>query len=401
MSDVAHAFIESPQYRRGAMFINYDEWGGFFDHVKPRRVPDDRANRADLDNDWSITGFRVPAVAISPYTRARRGSGRVSHMTCTHESILKLISYRYGLGHLTKRHRYASNIGRSFDFSKRDFEPPELPDPAAIAAVPCSVGGSGRPKAHDLVAARDLGPARPARLRGPDGHLRLAVSLSRPRPAGLRGVAERKRAPERGPWFRKDVPPAIPAAGPSVLQPCEVLVMPIGRDWTYLNTGPVPWLRFSDGLRITWSRAVVWAHEPAARTVRAARRADGSLALSPDRVPRRLPAAPRRRVQRQVPRLPDADGDDLRPGLDPRPVHEPRERAPARAQLRARADHGRALGAAARGRRAPLAAQGDAAAVSRRADARLRVGDRRGRRRRDRPLAAAASGSRSTRACRR
>ena len=35
MSDVAHAFIESPQYRRGAMFINYDEWGGFFDHVAP------------------------------------------------------------------------------------------------------------------------------------------------------------------------------------------------------------------------------------------------------------------------------------------------------------------------------------------------------------------------------
>ena len=75
-------------------------------------------------------------------------------MTCTHESILKLISYRYGLGYLNKRHRYASNIGRSFDFSKRDFEPPELPDPAAIAAVPCSVGGSERPKEHDWSGSR-------------------------------------------------------------------------------------------------------------------------------------------------------------------------------------------------------------------------------------------------------
>ena len=45
MSDVAHAFIESPQYRRGAMFINYDEWGGFFDHVSPQHVPDERGNR--------------------------------------------------------------------------------------------------------------------------------------------------------------------------------------------------------------------------------------------------------------------------------------------------------------------------------------------------------------------
>ncbi|MFI5121269.1 MAG: alkaline phosphatase family protein [Vicinamibacteria bacterium] len=156
MSDVAHAFIESPQYRRGAMFINYDEWGGFFDHVRPRHLPDDRANRADLAEDWSITGFRVPAVAVSPFARAGK-RGRVSHMTCTHESILKLISYRYQLGFLTKRHRYASNIGRSFDFSKRDFEPPGLPDPAAIAAIPCTLGGSPRPKQHDLVQLESSG----------------------------------------------------------------------------------------------------------------------------------------------------------------------------------------------------------------------------------------------------
>ncbi len=159
MSDVAHAFIASPHYRRGAMFINYDEWGGFFDHVKPPHVPDDRGNLADLTNDWSLAGFRVPAVAISPYTRAkRRKGGRVSHMNCTHESILKLISYRYGLGTLNKRHRYASNIGRSFDFSKRSFDPPALPDPAAIAATPCALGGSGeRPKQHDLVGLETSG----------------------------------------------------------------------------------------------------------------------------------------------------------------------------------------------------------------------------------------------------
>jgi phospholipase C len=156
MSDVAHSFIGSPQYRRGAMFINYDEWGGFFDHVGPRFVPDDRTNLADLDNNWGMTGFRVPAVAISPYTRAGR-RGRVSHMTVTHESILKLISYRFGLGHLTKRHRYASNTGRSFDFSRRNFDPPELPDPAAIAATPCAGGGAGRPKEHDLVLLESSG----------------------------------------------------------------------------------------------------------------------------------------------------------------------------------------------------------------------------------------------------
>ena len=30
-----HAFMESPQWKRGALFIVYDEWGGFFDHVAP------------------------------------------------------------------------------------------------------------------------------------------------------------------------------------------------------------------------------------------------------------------------------------------------------------------------------------------------------------------------------
>jgi phospholipase C len=157
MSDVVHAFIESPQYRRGALFVNYDEWGGFFEHVKPHHVPDDRENRKDPENDWSLTGFRIPAVAVTPYARSKKG-GRVSHMTATHESILKLISYRYGLGYLNKRHRFASNIGRSFDFTKRDFEPPELPDPQAVASTPCSLqGGSARPKPHDLTLLETSG----------------------------------------------------------------------------------------------------------------------------------------------------------------------------------------------------------------------------------------------------
>src|SRR5688500_18198422 len=44
MSDVVHAFMESPQYRRGLLVVDYDEWGGFFDHVAPPRAPDQRAS---------------------------------------------------------------------------------------------------------------------------------------------------------------------------------------------------------------------------------------------------------------------------------------------------------------------------------------------------------------------
>ena len=68
MADVVNAFVRSPNYRRGALFVIYDEWGGFFDHVRPPRVPDDRAS-TDPNEDFGQMGFRVPAVAVSPYAR--------------------------------------------------------------------------------------------------------------------------------------------------------------------------------------------------------------------------------------------------------------------------------------------------------------------------------------------
>jgi phospholipase C len=155
MSDVVHAFMESPQYKRGVLFINYDEWGGFFDHVRPHFVPDDRQS-TDLYENWGMTGFRIPGVAVSPFTR----NGGVSHQPVTHESILKLISYRFGLGYLNKRHRYASNIGRSFHWKRHKTDPPKLPDPVAIASIPCSLQqsqGTLRPKPHDLVGLETSG----------------------------------------------------------------------------------------------------------------------------------------------------------------------------------------------------------------------------------------------------
>jgi phospholipase C len=153
-ADVVNAFAASANYRRGALFVIYDEWGGFFDHVRPRRVPDDRAS-ANLADDFGQLGFRVPAVAVSPYTRNRgvtqkgrfggwwfKPAWRVEHGTYAHESILSFISYRFGLGFLNKRHKYANNIGHSFDFwGKIDFEPAELPDPPTIVTQPCALGG--------------------------------------------------------------------------------------------------------------------------------------------------------------------------------------------------------------------------------------------------------------------
>jgi phospholipase C len=132
IADVVHAFMESPQFRRGALFIVYDEWGGFFDHVVPPRVPDLRTS-TDLDRDFGQMGFRIPAVVVSPYARR----GHVDHSIYGFESILKMIRYRYGLAPLTPRDLYTNNIAAAFDFEVPDFAPPPLPHPAEVIASAC------------------------------------------------------------------------------------------------------------------------------------------------------------------------------------------------------------------------------------------------------------------------
>jgi phospholipase C len=151
MTDVVHAFLESPQWKTGALFIVYDEWGGFFDHVAPPRVPDER-NDPDINKDFGLMGFRIPAVGISPYLRR----GHVAHTTYGFESIIKMIRYRFGIAPLNKRDAYARNIARSFDWeSKPRLELPDLPDPPEAVSVACPPSsqdeGVSRPAEHDMV----------------------------------------------------------------------------------------------------------------------------------------------------------------------------------------------------------------------------------------------------------
>jgi phospholipase C len=153
MSDVVHAFLESPQWKRGALFIVYDEWGGFFDHVDCPRVPDDR-NDPDINKDFGQMGFRIPAVGISPYLRRRN----VAHTTFGFESILKMIEYRFGLSPLTKRDAYATNIAHAFDWrSKPRLDVPDLPTPPEVVSMACGPNGDEpspaipRPAEHSLM----------------------------------------------------------------------------------------------------------------------------------------------------------------------------------------------------------------------------------------------------------
>src|SRR5207248_685090 len=59
VTSVVNAVMRSPNWSSTAIFISWDDWGGFYDHVPPPRV------------DVNGYGLRVPGLVISPY--ARRG----------------------------------------------------------------------------------------------------------------------------------------------------------------------------------------------------------------------------------------------------------------------------------------------------------------------------------------
>ena len=114
LAEVYNAVVSGPAWGRTMLVINYDEWGGFYDHVPPAEAPD-----ADRSN--ALRGFRVPALVISP--RARRGA--VAHEVYDHTSVLRTIEWRWGLAPLTPRDRAARNLAEVLDFRS----PPRLTVP--------------------------------------------------------------------------------------------------------------------------------------------------------------------------------------------------------------------------------------------------------------------------------
>ena len=130
IADVYHAVRSSPQWPKTALFVTYDEWGGFYDHVAPPRARDERANRSNPAEDYGQLGVRVPTLTISPW--ARPG---ISSRTYDHTSILKFIEYRFRLAPLTVRDASAANIGEVLDVTEPDNAPPNL-EPADVPNPP-------------------------------------------------------------------------------------------------------------------------------------------------------------------------------------------------------------------------------------------------------------------------
>ena len=123
LNQIYDAVTRSPDWGSTVLVINYDEWGGFFDHVPPAVAP-------DANPEWGLRGFRVPCLVISP--RSRRGA--VQHGEFDHSSVLKLIEWRWNLPALTPRDAAARNLAEALDFQSS----PNLS--AARYSVPSTLG---------------------------------------------------------------------------------------------------------------------------------------------------------------------------------------------------------------------------------------------------------------------
>ena len=148
IADVVSSFVDGPQWTQGALFINYDEWGGFFDTSVPPTAADDLAAQG-----FDQLGFRTPAAVISPFA-----TGGLAPHTYDHTSILKFIEWRYGLPSLTARDAAARNIGEVLDLSldPTKVDKPEIPNytAPADARIPCE---AHEVPVSDLLTARDAG----------------------------------------------------------------------------------------------------------------------------------------------------------------------------------------------------------------------------------------------------
>jgi phospholipase C len=102
VADVVNVIGESKYWNNTVIFVTWDDWGGWYDHVKP-----------PIYNSYEL-GFRVPLIVISPYAKA----GYVSHVQHEFGSILHFVEEQFGLGTLGYTDARADDLQDCFNFTQ-------------------------------------------------------------------------------------------------------------------------------------------------------------------------------------------------------------------------------------------------------------------------------------------
>ncbi len=133
---VATAVMHGPLWSKTALFITYDEHGGWYDHVPPPRAvaPDNIAPDLTLSAKGTFPaafdryGFRVPLTIVSPWGRPQYVSHKVADLT----SILAFIERKWNLPPMTRRDAGAWDLLDLFDTTSAR----RLPTPLALPPAP-------------------------------------------------------------------------------------------------------------------------------------------------------------------------------------------------------------------------------------------------------------------------
>ena len=113
VTNLVNELMKSPYWASSVVFLTWDDYGGFYDHVPPPQV------------DAFGYGPRVPLLIISPYAKP----GYITHQTGDFTSLLRFIEERFQLRYLTARDHFASDMTDAFDFS-------QAPNQPLVIAVP-------------------------------------------------------------------------------------------------------------------------------------------------------------------------------------------------------------------------------------------------------------------------
>ncbi len=146
VENIVDTLMSSPSWKDSVFILSHDEPGGFYDHVPPQpAVPPDSiqyptdilstdicANNTSPVCGFFVTGFRVPLIVISPFTKPNY----VSHTVMDYTAMLKLIESRFNLPSLTARDAAQPDMTEFFDFVNVPRATPPAP-PTQLKNMPC------------------------------------------------------------------------------------------------------------------------------------------------------------------------------------------------------------------------------------------------------------------------